>query len=716
MYYDWLEIEDCFSWKTIIGYFCGETKIVFRLSRGSGSLGEDESLVGFEEMPRFLKEKKRKIRKEFNEEDKLEVDLRNELERTPEKKLKSDNEDAENGSGNIADDDDIVNMEYDDLDEIVWEDDECVNDISDDIEVSSKIKPNLFEQNDDLLDTIEIQIPVQKSQLPKAPITNRIQKSKHQLMLQHAALSMHELHIKTYFILTLLRYNHTSNNSLIHARILSLLPNSFLIQFYRNKSSFSLQQIFQILKDSLSFTKTVHNGFHSTMSSVTNIPCSSTTRCHRFLDRLSHNEDDGLCVLLVSGFRMLGYVSRIVVGMNGLGWKSEDMRVTESWNSMRMKRPECGVEVWSENDQKWESFLEFSGLIPMNFCSHIFACESNGCIYDVTRRYTTEWDRIVKKFRVVRGNASVESIIRDLRMNYHEVFGCIDCNNDTQSNDCNNRTVYETRDELLTRRTREKCERNEFRFLDSKETLPGTESAFRKCNSYILRSHIKSTQKLHPNAVPIALFKSQPVYLRADVSNLRSRMNWRRFFLRDVCESVEVERGKEGAKDVYAEWDTEAYDVGDVIDGIVPRNEYGNIEVWSTLHVPRNGVYIEDEFAVNAAKRIQVDAAPAVIGFEMNSGFGKGGGAQGKGAMRSVVKGAVVCKCKEGEVRQVCDVLRKEYEKKQEEERKEEMKSLWKSLFKAAAARLHVMTKYGGAIDDQAPSQTYEQIQRTEKK
>lgn len=41
-----------------------------------------------------------------------------------------------------------------------------------------------------------------------------------------------------------------------------------------------------------------------------------------------------------------------------------------------------------------------------------------------------------------------------------------------------------------------------------------------------------------------------------------------------------LRRGKDGAIHLFARWQTEEFKPPAAIDGIVPKNKYGNIEVW----------------------------------------------------------------------------------------------------------------------------------------
>lgn len=55
-----------------------------------------------------------------------------------------------------------------------------------------------------------------------------------------------------------------------------------------------------------------------------------------------------------------------------------------------------------------------------------------------------------------------------------------------------------------------------------------------------------------------------------------------------------------------------------VRDGILPENEYGNIEVWegNLKFVPAGAVFIDNPAVLKSAKLLDLPCVPAVVGFE----------------------------------------------------------------------------------------------------
>lgn len=100
--------------------------------------------------------------------------------------------------------------------------------------------------------------------------------------------------------------------------------------------------------------------------------------------------------------------------------------------------------------------------------------------------------------------------------------------------------------------------------------------------------------------------------------------------------------------EVYGIWQTQPWAPPTAKNGIVPRNDYGNVEVPPlTSILPLGTVHIEIPQAAAAAAQLEVDAAPALVGFEA--------GRQGK--MVAQFRGVVVCIDYEEAVREAANAI-----------------------------------------------------------
>ena len=84
---------------------------------------------------------------------------------------------------------------------------------------------------------------------------------------------------------------------------------------------------------------------------------------------------------------------------------------------------------------------------------------------------------------------------------------------------------------------------------------------------------------------------------------------------------------------LYGLWQTEEYEPPAAENGVVPRNERGNVEAPPfAKSLPRGTVHLDLPRAFAACRRLGVDHAPALVGFEPS-----------RGGMLPKIKGVVVC-------------------------------------------------------------------------
>lgn len=89
------------------------------------------------------------------------------------------------------------------------------------------------------------------------------------------------------------------------------------------------------------------------------------------------------------------------------------------------------------------------------------------------------------------------------------------------------------------------------------------------------------------------------------------------------CKSVKLpKRPSQGGEEVvderplqplYGEWQTEPYRPPAAKDGKVPRNEYGNVDLFQPTMLPLGCAYIPYTEAWKAAKQLGVDYANACV-------------------------------------------------------------------------------------------------------
>ncbi|OUM67593.1 hypothetical protein PIROE2DRAFT_39859 [Piromyces sp. E2] len=68
---------------------------------------------------------------------------------------------------------------------------------------------------------------------------------------------------------------------------------------------------------------------------------------------------------------------------------------------------------------------------------------------------------------------------------------------------------------------------------------------------------------------------------------------------------------------LYGKWQTEEYKPKPVVDGIVPKSKYGNIDLFKPSMLPEGAVHLDYKGIAQVAKRLGVDYAEAVTDIDV---------------------------------------------------------------------------------------------------
>uniref|UniRef100_T1KZ15 Rad4 beta-hairpin domain-containing protein n=1 Tax=Tetranychus urticae TaxID=32264 RepID=T1KZ15_TETUR len=137
--------------------------------------------------------------------------------------------------------------------------------------------------------------------------------------------------------------------------------------------------------------------------------------------------------------------------------------------------------------------------------------------------------------------------------------------------------------------------------------------------------------------------------------------------------------------ELFGEWQTDPYIPPEAKDGKVPRNQYGNVELFQPCMLPKGTVYLQLPGLIRIANKLKIDCAPAVVGFDNCSG--------GAG-VHPVFEGFVVCE-------EFADTLKAAWEEEQMNIRKRELEKRekriygnWKKLIVGVLIKEQVKLKY----------------------
>ncbi|KAI5866699.1 Rad4-domain-containing protein [Durotheca rogersii] len=236
---------------------------------------------------------------------------------------------------------------------------------------------------------------------------------------------------------------------------------------------------------------------------------------------------------------------------------------------------------------------------------------------------------------------------------------------------------------------------------EKKEVKEGEETLqyYKTSRQYVLERHLKREEALLPTAVAVKLFRNkgkgsktegENVYLRKDVVTVKSAETWHKQGRapiegvqplkhapyraattnrrREIAEA-EAATGQKVMQPLYSFDQTNWIIPPPIQDGIIPKNEYGNIDMFAEHMCPEGAVHVPYRGVVRVCKRLQIDYAEAVVGFEF-----------GHRMAVPVIQGAVIA---EEYYERVFEELKKdeaERKRKENEKRRKEVLTTWRKF------------------------------------
>ncbi|KAL6233135.1 hypothetical protein BDW75DRAFT_232235 [Aspergillus navahoensis] len=335
--------------------------------------------------------------------------------------------------------------------------------------------------------------------------------------------------------------------------------------------------------------------------------------------------------------------------------------------------PVFWVEAFNEAFQKWvvidpmvtKTLAKPHKLEPpttdlYNLLSYVVAFEDDASAKDVTRRYTRAFNAKTRKLRV-ESTKNGEAWWKRVLHFFEKPF-------------------LEDRDEL---------EIAELTAKTASEPMPRNVQDFKDHPIYALERHLRRNEVIFPKRVTghVSLGKAggkgqtEPIYRRSDVHTLRSANKWYRLG-RDIKVgeqplkripaknrgiATDDEESEETA--LYAFFQTELYNPPPVVQGRIPKNAFGNLDVYVPSMVPPGGVHIRHLDAARAARILGIDYADAVTGFNFKGRHGS-----------AIVQGVVVADEYREAVEEVLKALEEEKLQSEQEKRAGEVLRAWKHL------------------------------------
>ncbi|KAK3691464.1 hypothetical protein LTR37_018661 [Vermiconidia calcicola] len=335
-----------------------------------------------------------------------------------------------------------------------------------------------------------------------------------------------------------------------------------------------------------------------------------------------------------------------------------------------------------------------------NQMSYVLAFEPDGVARDVTRRYTKAFNAKTRRQRVESTEGGSAWLKKALR-------------------------IFRRRGEALDR---DAIENAELAQREAKEGMPANVLDFKDHPYYALERHLKRHEVLSPkrevgkvNAGTAAKPRMEAVYRRQDVLVCRSADKWFRGFGRVVREgevavkrvpaqrsrakTEESEDEREELTPLYAPHQTEVYIPPPVENGRVPRNAYGNLDIYVPSMVPAGGTHIRHALARDAARLLGAHYAEAVTGFQFNGRGRKG---------TAVVDGVIVAAEQADAVTAVIRGLQDEKVEEESRGRSAVALRMWKRLLTGLRIQERVSTTYGEKRDERERDEHEESTIATE--
>ncbi|GER34855.1 DNA repair protein Rad4 family [Striga asiatica] len=355
-----------------------------------------------------------------------------------------------------------------------------------------------------------------------------------------------------------------------------------------------------------------------------------------------------------------------------------------------------------------ENKVEAAAAACRKSLRYVVAFAGNGA-KDVTRRYCTKWYKVAAQ-RV--DSTWWDAVLRPLmELESRATGGIVNVKCEALKHE-----KIEVSQESPARNsfapTRSSLEDMELETRALTEPLPTNQQAYRGHHLYVIERWLKKYEILYPKGPVLGFCSGHAVYPRTCVQTLHTKDRWLREGLQVKAGEVPVKVLKRSSKDnkediaddndfsegdhqgitnLYGKWQTEPLCLPQAINGIVPKNERGRVDVWSEKCLPPGTVHLPLPRVAAVAKRLDIDYAPAMVGFDFRNG-------------RSVpsFEGIVVCsEFKDA----ILEAYFEEEEKREaEEKRKTETQALsrWYQLLSSIVTRQRLNESYANETSTQS--------------
>ncbi|KAK3319054.1 hypothetical protein B0H66DRAFT_475715 [Apodospora peruviana] len=257
---------------------------------------------------------------------------------------------------------------------------------------------------------------------------------------------------------------------------------------------------------------------------------------------------------------------------------------------------------------------------------------------------------------------------------------------------------------------------------EKKEVKEGEETLqyYKTSKEFVLERHLKREEALLPGAKPVKTFKKgkgpdgqeEPVYLRKDVVQVKSAETWHKQGRapiggeqplkrvpyraattnrrREIAEA-EAATGEKVLQGLYSFDQTDWIIPPPIQNGMIPKNEYGNIDLFAAHMCPQGAVHVPYRGAMRVCKRLEIDYAEAVVDFEF-----------GHRMAVPVIQGVVVAEEYHDKVMEELAKDEAEKSRKEDEKRRKAALGRWRKFLMGMRIVERIRQDYGhlDGVDD----------------
>jgi xeroderma pigmentosum group C-complementing protein len=428
----------------------------------------------------------------------------------------------------------------------------------------------------------------------------------------------HSLEVHKCHLLLLLNFNlkctQVFRNSIVEGYMLSLISTTcydFYSDFKSKDTRYCLEQVVRWFHHHFDHINLSDPKYHDEEHLITSI-------CSR------KGDDKQLLMLFLHLCHSIGLEARYTCSLDPHLFKySKGLELSHSKSAQMMANEEnemsvglcemahsitnfCWAEVFDKKNCRWihvdplRKLVDCPNQVEVALLKgspviYVISIDENKHVIDVTPRYSAKWSKTIR-FRLA-----------------HVWFN----------------RILDSRNQQLGMQ-RSSTIKEEQKFLNAmmqSEEMPTSLEGFKNHPIYCLERHLGQYECLHPRK-PIGVFKGKPVFYRKNVHTVLNEIKWRQRG-REVLGSERskpcktLKRGRtfdDIYLSLYGIWQTRSYVPPAVQNGIIPKNQYGNIEVWSEECIPQGATHLRLPRIEKIAKELGIEYAPAMVGYEVKQG------------------------------------------------------------------------------------------------